>query len=129
MSQDQNQHPSERVVIVGASDKPDRYAHQAMRALLRHGHNVVLVHPVLKAIEGHPVLHDLADISPPVDTVTLYVGPAISAGLGEKLIALKPRRVLFNPGTENPALESQLRAAGISPEQACTLVLLATGSF
>jgi len=123
-------HPAkERVVIVGASDKPERYAHKAMHALLRHGHEVVLVHPSLKAIEGRPVYPDLSEISGQVDTVTLYVGPAISSGLSEKLISLRPRRVLFNPGTENPGLAAQLVAAGILTEEACTLVLLATGSF
>jgi uncharacterized protein len=124
-----NQPLPQRVVIVGASDKPDRYAHKAMRALLQHGHQVSLVHPVLDSIDGLPVHHDLASVPTPVDTVTLYVGPAVSAGLGEKLVALQPRRVLFNPGTENPALEFLLSAAGIRAERACTLVLLATGAF
>jgi hypothetical protein len=59
----------------------------------------------------------------------MYVGPAISRGLGEKLIALKPRRILFNPGSENPALNTQLQAAGIGVDESCTLVLLHTGQF
>lgn len=121
--------PRERVVIVGASNKPDRYAHRAMRALLQHGHDIVLIHPALTEIEGHPVLAELRQITGPVDTVTLYVSPAISSGLAPDLIALRPRRVLFNPGTENPALQSQLTTAGIACEEACTLVLLATGAF
>ncbi len=121
--------PRERVVIVGASNKPDRYAYRAMQSLLQHGHDVVLVHPTLAEIEGHPVLPDLNQVSGPVDTVTLYVGPAISSNLAAALIALRPRRVLFNRGTENPALQSQLSAAGIACEEACTLVLLATGAF
>jgi predicted CoA-binding protein len=119
----------ERVVILGASDKPERYAHQAQHLLVRHGHEVIPVHPRLKEIEGVPVVADLAQVAGPVDTVTMYVGPAISTGLNEKLIALKPRRVLFNPGSENPALSTQLRAAGIGTEEACTLVLLHTGQF
>ncbi len=119
----------QRVVIVGASDNPERYAHKAMRSLLDHSHEVVLVHPRLPSIEGRAVHHDLAEIDGPVDTVTLYIGPAISSGLADKLIALKPRRVLFNPGAENPSLAAQLQAAGIATEEACTLVLLATGAF
>jgi predicted CoA-binding protein len=124
-----NPSPSQRVVIIGASDKPDRYAYKAMHALLRHGHEPVLVHPRLESIEDRPVLPDLARVHGPVDTVTLYVGPAISSTLGDALVALKPRRVLFNPGSENPALAAQLQAAGIATEEACTLVLLATGTF
>lgn len=120
---------SERVVIVGASDRPDRYAHNALLALLSHGHETVLVHPRLREIEGQQVHASLRDISGPVDTVTLYVGPAASAGMGPDLIALKPRRVIFNPGTENADLQQQLAAAGIRPEEACTLVLLASGQF
>ncbi len=119
----------ERVVILGASDKPDRYAHKAMTALLRHGHEVVLVHPRLKEIEGRPVLADVSEVTVPVDTVTMYVGPAISAGLADKLTALKPKRVIFNPGSENPDLQDKLQAAGIRPEEACTLVLLATDQY
>ena len=120
---------SQRVLIVGASDNPERYAHKAMRSLLEHGHEVVLVHPRLKEIEGRPVLAEVTEVTGSVDTVTLYVGPAISTGLAEGLIALKPGRVLFNPGAENAELADRLHAAGIATEEACTLVLLATGAF
>jgi predicted CoA-binding protein len=120
---------SETVVILGASDKPERYAYQAMRQLRAQGHRVVLVNPRLDHIEGHPVVHDLADLSVPVDTVTLYVGAAVSSGLEEKLRTLRPGRVIFNPGAENPALAASLREAGIQTEEACTLVLLRTGQF
>lgn len=121
--------PTERVVIIGASDNPERYSHQAQLLLRQHGHEVVPVHPKLAAIEGVSVVADVSAISGPVDTVTLYVGPAISSNLTDKLIALKPRRVIFNPGTENAILEEALTAAGITCEQACTLVLLRTGEF
>jgi predicted CoA-binding protein len=120
---------SHRVVIVGASDKPERYAHQAMRSLLQHGHQVVLVHPRHSAIDGHPVHASLRDVSGPVHTVTLYVGPTISTTLQADLIALHPSRVIFNPGAENPQLAQHLQQAGIPTENACTLVLLATQAF
>lgn len=119
----------QRVVLIGASDKPERYAHLAMVMLREHGHEAVLVHPRPKMVEGLPVLADLTEISGEVDVVTLYVGPAISAGLTQKLINLKPKRVIFNPGTESPELEAALNAAGIPTEEACTLVLLRTGQF
>lgn len=120
---------TERVVIVGASDNPERYSHRAQLLLRQHGHEVVPVHPKLAQIEGVPVVADLSAVSGPVDTVTMYVGPAVSAGLGHKLVALKPRRILFNPGTENALLQQQLSAAGILCEEACTLVLLNTAQF
>lgn len=120
---------TERVVIIGASDNSERYSHQAQLLLRQHGHEVVPVHPKLAEIEGVPVVADVSAISGPVDTVTLYVGPQISLTLKDKLIALKPRRVIFNPGTENAALEEALTNAGIACEEACTLVLLRTGQF
>lgn len=120
---------TERVVIVGASDKPERYAYLALKMLQEHGHEVVPVHPRLKEIEGVPVVPELTAITGTVDTVTLYVGPAISSGLVSALIGLHPRRVILNPGTENPDLEKALVAAGIRVELACTLVMLRTGQF
>lgn len=120
---------SERVVIIGASDNPERYSHKALLLLRQHGHEVVPVHPKLTSIEGVPVMSDLSQVAGPVDTVTMYVGAAISKGLADKLIAVKPKRVIFNPGAENSELEEKLTAAGIAAEEACTLVLLRTGQF
>ena len=120
---------TDRVLIIGASDKPDRYAHKAMVELLRYEHEVILVHPRLKQIEGRPVHADLSTVEGPIDTVTMYVNPSISTGMADALVALKPKRVIFNPGTENPELAQKLSDAGISTEDACTLVLLATGAY
>lgn len=123
--------PHERVVIVGASHKPDRYAHKALLALRQHGHEVIPVNPTLPVdeIEGVPVMRDLGEVTGPVDTVTMYVGEKISAGMADKLVVLRPRRVIFNPGAENALLAVTLEQAGIRCEDACTLVMLATGQF
>ena len=120
---------TERVVIMGASNNPERYSHRALLLLQKHGHEVVPVHPKLAEIEGIPVVADVGLISGPVDTVTMYVGAAISSGLQEKLFALKPGRVIFNPGAENASMADALQKAGIACENACTLVLLNTGQF
>ena len=119
----------ETVVIIGASNNPERYSHRALLMLRKHGHEVVPVHPKLAEIEGIPVVADVSLITGPVDTVTMYVGPAISSALQDKLTALKPKRVIFNPGTENAALQTHLTKAGIACEEACTLVLLNTDQF
>jgi predicted CoA-binding protein len=119
----------QRVVILGASDKPDRYAYKAFKMLQRHGHEVVPVHPVLSEIEGTPVLASLSDIQGGVETLTLYVNPSISSAATDAILALHPARVIFNPGTENPELAAKLETAGIPHQEACTLVLLATGQF
>lgn len=120
-----------RVVILGASPKPDRYAHKALLLLHGRGHEVVPVNPTLTTteIEGIPVVHDLGEVTGPVDTVTMYVGEKISTGLKDKLLALNPRRVIFNPGAENALLAVELEKAGIKCEEACTLVLVSTGQF
>jgi predicted CoA-binding protein len=120
---------SERVVILGASDQPDRYAHKAFRMLREHGHEVIPVHPTLTEIEGVAVVPDLRSVEGPVDTLTLYVRPSISESVAGDLVEMKPGRVLFNPGTESAVLQAKLDEAGISREEACTLVLLGTGMF
>lgn len=117
------------VVVLGASHKPARYANQAIRLLRKEGYQITPVHPKLKEAEGMPVTNDLADISQPVDTLTLYVGPARLEPIIDELMALNPRRVIFNPGTESRHYQQRLDKAGIEWEEACTLVMLRTGVF
>ena len=117
------------VAILGASNKPERYSHQAVVLLAQKGHAVYPLHPALAEIDGHRVFKRLADVPAPLHTVTMYVSPALSAGLAGEIVAARPARVIFNPGTENPELEDKLAAAGIAVVRACTLVLLRTGQF
>jgi predicted CoA-binding protein len=118
-----------RVVVMGASNKPDRYSNQAVRLLLEHGHEVIPVHPALDQVEGLKVNHHLSEIGGTVDTLTLYVGPAASSAVTDAILQLHPGHVIFNPGSENPDLEMRLREAGVTLEHACTLVLLRTRQF
>ena len=117
------------VVILGASPKPARYAHQALRLLDDMGYRVLPVHPNFDQIDGIPVTPSLSAIQEPVHTLTLYVGPERSRDLIADIVALAPGRVILNPGTESPELEEALSLAGIPSERACTLVLLRTGQF
>jgi predicted CoA-binding protein len=119
----------QRVVVLGASHKPERYSNQAVRLLREYGHEVIPVHPRLEQVEGLRVARSLDEIDATPDTLTMYVGPARSSLVVESIIRLKPGRVIFNPGSENPELEARLEEAGISFERACTLVLLRTGQF
>ncbi len=120
---------SQTVAILGATDNTERYAYLAFKKLQAYGHKPIPVSPKLEKLEGVEVKATLSDIREPVDTLTMYVGPAISEKLSEEIVALKPGRVIFNPGSENPALEQKLRAAGIEFEEACTLVMLSTEQF
>ena len=119
----------QRVVVVGASPKLERYSNRVVRLLVEHGHEVVPVNPDASSIEGIPVVPQLDDLSGHVDTVTLYVSPQISSALEGPITTLQPDRVIFNPGAENPALRVALETRGIQTEEACTLVLLNTGQF
>jgi uncharacterized protein len=117
-----------KTVLIGASENPDRYAHKAALSLLRHGHAVELIGQKPGQIAGHAIQTGqpaLAD----VDTVTLYVGPAHQPALYDYVVSLRPRRVVFNPGTENPAFADILRQAQIELLEACTLVMLSVGTY
>ncbi|MGD9781580.1 MAG: CoA-binding protein [Kiritimatiellia bacterium] len=117
------------VAVLGASNKPERYSHQAVVLLAQKGHAVFPLHPALSEIEGRRVFKRLADVPAPIHTVTMYVSPSLSDGLAGEILAAKPARAIFNPGTENPELERKLADAGIEIVRACTLVLLRTGQF
>ena len=117
-----------KTLVVGATDNKDRYAYRAARSLLQRGHAIELLGLREGTIDGHPIKTghpDLLDI----DTVTMYVGPRNQAVFYDYIRGLKPRRVIFNPGAENPDFARQLRSDGIEPINACTLVMLAVGTY
>ena len=117
-----------RTLLIGASENPDRYSNKAIHALRKHGHEVIAL-----ARRPGKVLDVVFETEQKkfagIDTVTLYVGPDNQSGYFDYIIQLNPKRVIFNPGTENPEFSEKLMHAGIYPEIACTLVLLGTGQF
>lgn len=120
------------VVVLGASAKPERYAHQAQARLQEAGHRVLPVTPQASEILGTPCYADLSALAAAgieVDCVTLYVGPVRLRPLLPELIALNPGCVIANPGTDDGEIIAELEAAGQRVVSACTLVLLGTGSF
>lgn len=119
----------ETVVVIGASTNPERYSNKAIKMLIEYGHKPVPVAPALVEVENIPAYAKPEEISGPVDTVTMYVGPARQDALLDGIIGLKPKRVIFNPGTENLEAYARLQAAGIETTEACTLVLLRTHQF
>lgn len=115
-------------VVIGASPNASRYAHKAVVSLASHGHHVEPVGLRNGTINGIEIHTDKPAFDE-VDTVTLYVGPANQPAWYDYILSLNPRRVIFNPGTENKELLQMLRERGIETEQACTLVLLATNGY
>jgi uncharacterized protein len=118
-----------KVVVLGASPKTERYSNQAVRLLKEHGYSVIPVHPTMSVIEDMPAANRLSSIGEPVHTLSMYVGPERSRLMADDIVALKPGRVIFNPGSESPELERRLNDAGIRWIRACTLLLLRTGQF
>jgi predicted CoA-binding protein len=117
------------VAVLGATPKPERFANKAIKLLRQHGHDVIPVHPKLSEVEGLDVAPSLSAITDKVDTLTLYVGPARLEPMIDEIIALKPGRVIFNPGTETPSVQAALDEAGIPWQEDCTLILLNNNRF
>ncbi len=117
------------VAVLGASNKPSRYSHMAVERLIQNGHKVFPVHKVIKEVLGLKVFSCLSEIKEPIDTLTVYVNEEISACMENEILQLKPKRIIFNPGTENCDLADKARAEGIDVDFACTLVLLSMNKF
>jgi predicted CoA-binding protein len=120
------------VVVLGASDKPERYSYKAMLLLAQKGHTPLGVNPKLDSIAGLACVANLRaakEKMSAIDTLTMYVSPELSTPLLNDILFMKPRRVIFNPGSENDELMEKLEKAGIEVEAACTLVLLNTAQF
>lgn len=117
-----------RTLVLGASPEPSRYAHRAALRLKAHGHEVILVGKHAGTIDGEAIR---ADIPPGVviHTVTLYINPLAQEAWHQRLIALKPQRIIFNPGAEHAEFARRAEAAGIHVVEGCTLVMLATGQY
>ena len=115
-------------MVLGASDNPSRYSYLAMKRLQAHQHPIVAVGRKETAIDGIEI-HKEHVAEEAVDTITLYLNPKNQEEYYDYIIGLRPKRVIFNPGTENPELIRRAREAGIEPVIACTLVMLSTGQY
>lgn len=115
-------------VVLGASENPQRYSNMAVRRLVALGLPVLAIGKRAGLIASTPIRTDI----PPgtwAHTVTIYLAPANQSDWRARVLALKPSRVIFNPGAEHAAFATELREAGIEVVEACTLVMLATGGY
>lgn len=119
---------TKKTVVVGASPDANRYSYRAVTALRRQGYDVTAVGLKPGTIGDIPIHTDLIPVDQ-VDTVTLYVHPRNQQHWMDYILTLNPRRVVFNPGTENPEFFKKLRAEGIDAEESCTLVMLSVGTY
>lgn len=119
----------QRVVVLGASPKPDRYAYRAMQMLRKHGHEPLPVNPAYREVLGSDCYSKINEVPPPVDTVTVYLGKRRSDPLIDQITSAGPRRIILNPGAENDDLADAARKRGIEVVEGCTLVMLTIGTF
>jgi uncharacterized protein len=117
-----------KTMVIGASENPARYAYLAIEQLISHGHEVVAIGKQTGKVNGIAIEAEHIPVND-IDTVTLYINPAIQKEYYDYIISLKPKRIIFNPGTENDELEKLARNNGIKTEESCTLVLLSTNQY
>lgn len=118
-----------KVAVVGASPRKDRYANMALHRLAERGHEALGVNPALPDLEGFRCVATVSDLPAGIHTASMYLGAARSSELADQILSYGFRRVVFNPGAENPELADRLRKAGVETVEGCTLVMLSTGQF
>ncbi len=119
---------SKKTLVLGASGNPSRYSYLAIQRLRKYNH------PVLAIGRKQTVVADVAidTAKKPhdgIDTVTMYLNPAHQQEYYDYILSLKPKRIIFNPGSENDELEEMARQQGIETKEACTLVMLSTNQY
>lgn len=114
-------------LVIGASENPARYSNRAIYSLRDRGHHVVALAKRMGQVADVAIQTEFPDDS--IHTVSLYVGPQRQPEYYSKVLELNPKRVIFNPGTENPEFETLLEENGIEAVQACTLVMLSIGNY
>ncbi len=117
-----------KTLVLGASQNPGRYSYLAIKKLTAHQHPVVALGK-RKGNVGDTVIETQKLPLQDIDTVTLYLNPANQKEYYDYIISLHPKRIIFNPGTENDELEQLAAQNGIETDEACTLVLLSIGQY
>jgi uncharacterized protein len=115
-------------LVIGATENPERYSNLAVKKLVAHEQPVIALGNKPGMIGTVPI-HTQKTAFENIDTVTLYLNPFHQQEYYDYILSLNPRRIIFNPGTENDAFESLAKKQGIQVMEACTLVLLSTGQY
>ena len=119
---------SKKTLVMGASPTPTRYAYKAVKRLLSYGHEVVAIGKIESEIDGVKIAKEMIDI-PDLHTVTMYLNPEKQEPYLDYILGLKPKRIIFNPGSYNPKLDKMAKDAGIKVFEDCTLVMLDMDDF
>jgi len=116
------------VVVLGASPNPDRFSYKAVRRLIRYNHEVIAVGKRHGMIGETPIVTTQPEIAG-VHTVVMYLAPYHQGEIFDYVLSLRPKRVIFNPGTESPEFDEFLESYNIEVVHDCTLVMLANNRF
>ena len=119
---------NKKTLVLGASTKPSRYSFLAIEKLVSKGHSVLAIGQNAGEVEGIKIQTKAIPLKN-VDTVTLYLNPLRQRDYYNYIVEAQPKRVIFNPGTENPEFYQLLKLNDIKVEIACTLVMLATNQY
>jgi predicted CoA-binding protein len=119
---------SKKTLVLGASENSSRYSYLAVNRLRSHGHPVVAIGKKNAMVADVPIEKEKKDWKD-IDTVTLYLNPTHQQQYYDYILSLKPKRIIFNPGAENDELADLAIKNGITPIDACTLVLLSTNQY
>ena len=117
-----------KTIVLGATPNPERYAYLATKRLKAHGHDVIPLGIRRGEIEGIKIENGTPQYEG-VDTITLYLNPDLQKLYYDYIFSLKPKRIIFNPGTENFELIRMAKEKGIEIELGCTLVMLSIGNY
>jgi hypothetical protein len=128
MTDSQSVAKDKKTLVLGASLNPERASNEAIRRLRAKGYEVVAVGGRAGQVAGVPIKEGKPDFED-LHTLSLYLGPDRQKENYDYILELKPRRIIFNPGTENRELADLARERGIEVEYACTLVMLALNSY
>jgi len=123
-----DQNSKSKNLVLGASENPERYSNMAIKRLRSYNKDTLAVGRRVGNVLDVPITKTL-EARDDVDTVTLYLSPKNQTEYKDFIISLKPRRIIFNPGTENPSWYHELEDANIQVIEACTLVMLSTGEY
>ncbi|MFN9710913.1 MAG: CoA-binding protein [Bacteroidota bacterium] len=117
-----------KTLVIGASADPSRYSHMAITMLREHDHPVIAIGKRSGSVADVEIQKEsVAEKN--IDTVTLYINPVFQKEYYDYIISLHPKRIIFNPGTENAELYELAKSVGIDAIEACTLVLLRTSQY
>lgn len=119
---------NKKTLVLGASTKPERYSYKAVTLLVEKGHSVLAIGQKAGEVAGVKIQTKAIPLKN-IDTITLYLNPNQQKNYYNYIVESKPKRVVFNPGTENPEFYQLLELNNIAVDVACTLVLLTTNQY